>query len=158
MASTQPGRSPIWRWATALVLATWLGQAYVIWSPVYPPLVDLPDHMARHYLEARAMAGHELPAHYAIVYRVVPNLGGDLLVPLLLCVLDPLPAAKVFLTLSVWLYWLGPALFILRLGRYQPAALLAAMLWLPFVFSSQFFWGFLNYYSGFGLAFLVLTH
>jgi hypothetical protein len=142
----------------ALVLATWLAQAWVIWSPVYPPLVDLPDHMARHYLESRALAGHELPAGYAIVYRVLPNLGGDLVIPPLLCVLDPLPAAKVFLTLSVWLYWLGPALFILRLGDYRPAALFAALLWLPFALSSQFFWGFLNYYSGFGLTFLVLTH
>ena len=44
--------------------------------------------------------------------------------PPLLWVLDPLPAAKVFLTLSVWLYWLGPALFLLRLGQYRPAALL----------------------------------
>jgi hypothetical protein len=158
-ASTQPQRPLLyWRWGSALVLATWLAQACVIWSPVYPPLVDLPDHMARHYLEARAIAGHELPAGYTIAYRVLPNLGGDLVVPPLLCVLNPLPAAKVFLTLSVWLYWLGPALFILRLGQYRPAALLATVLWLPFVMSSQFFWGFLNYYSGFGLTFLVLTH
>ena len=64
----------------------------------------------------------------------------------------------MFLTLSVWLYWLGPALFILRLGQYRPSALIAALLWLPFAFSSQFFWGFLNYYSGVGLTFLVLTH
>ena len=146
-----------WRWGLALVFATLLAQAWVIVSPVYPPLFDLPNHMARHYLEARALAGHALPAGYSIDYRVLPNLGGDLVIPPLLLILDPLPAAKVFLILSVWLCWLGPALFVLRLGQYRLPALLAALLWLPFTFNYHFFWGFLNYYSGLGLSFLVLT-
>jgi hypothetical protein len=151
---------PHWlsRAAPGLVLLTWFAQAYMIWSANYPPLVDLPNHMARHYLEARALTGEELPAGYAIVYRVVPNLGGDLVVPLLMLVMAPMAAAKLFLTISACLYWLGPALFIARVGRFRPAALLAGMFWLPFAFSGQFFWGFINYYSGVGLAFLVLTH
>src|ERR1700683_3947652 len=105
-------RSPATAWqgrcAVGIVLLTWLAQACIIWTPTYPPLVDLPDHMARHYLEAQTLAGQPLPDGYAVVWGVLPNLGGDFLIPLLLLVMSPLTAAKGFLTLSVWLYWLGP--------------------------------------------------
>jgi hypothetical protein len=72
--------------------------------------------------------------------------------------LPPLTACKVFLTLSAFLFWAGPALFILRHGQWRPPALFAALLLLPWVLCSPFFWGFLNYYSGVGLCFLALTH
>ncbi|MCI0681476.1 MAG: hypothetical protein L0Y71_05175 [Gemmataceae bacterium] len=114
--------------------------------------------MARHVLEADGLAGRELPSFYAIDYRVLPNLGGDLVMPLLLLVLEPPAASKLFLTLAVLVYWLGPTLYILQANNFRPHALWAALLLLPWSFSSQFFWGFLNYYSGLGLAFLLLTH
>jgi hypothetical protein len=46
----------------------------------------------------------------------------------------------------------------LQLAGRTPAACVASLLLLPLSFSSAFFWGFLNFYSGFGLAFLVLCH
>jgi hypothetical protein len=152
-----PTRS-VWPWAT-LVLALGLAlPTYAIWSRPFAPLVDLPNHMARHLLEARALAGHELPAGYALELRPVPNLGGDLIVPALMLVFEPITACKVFLTLAVMLYWLGPAVFLWRHHGGATSALCAALLLLPFSFSSHFFWGFLNYYSGMGLAFLALAH
>jgi len=152
------GTNSEWRLAMAVVILGWCLQIFAIWSQAYPPLVDLPNHMARHYLEARQLAGKEVPAPYVIQYRILPNLGADLVLPLLMQVLPPLPACKVFLTLSVLLYWLGPALFIFQQAGRTPAAWIASLLLLPLSFSSAFFWGFLNFYSGFGLAFLVLCH
>jgi len=152
------GAGPVWRLALLLVLFGWSLQVYCIWSRRYVPLMDLPNHMARHYLESLKLAGRELPPFYEIEYRVMPNLGADLVIPLLMQIWSPLTAGKVFLTLCAFLYWLGPALFIWQQGCYQPQAVLASLLFLPLTFSSQFFWGFLNYYSGLGIAFLAITH
>lgn len=146
------------RLACLVVVLGWGLQTWAIWSQDYPPLVDLPNHMARHYLEARQLAGQEVPPPYVIQYRILPNLGADLVLPLLMQLLPPMPACKVFLTLSVLLYWLGPALFIFQQACSTPAAWVASLLLLPLSFSSAFFWGFLNFYSGFGLCFLVLCH
>src|SRR5262249_25295605 len=46
-----PSPKSAWRYALALVLLAWSVQLYAIWSRTYPPLVDYPNHMARHYLE-----------------------------------------------------------------------------------------------------------
>src|SRR5208282_342777 len=108
------------RYALLLVLLAWCLEAYALWSRPYVPLVDLPNHMARHYLEHLKLSGQPLPDGYEVAYDVLPNLGGDLVVPALMSVFDVPTAAKVFLTLSVFLYWLGPALFILSCGRFQP--------------------------------------
>jgi hypothetical protein len=89
---------------------------------------------------------------------LLPNLGADLVVPLLMGVFEPVLAAKIFLCLSAVLYWVGPALFIWQYGGYRILSFLPALLLLPLNFSSAFFWGFLNYYSAVGLAFLVLFH
>jgi hypothetical protein len=148
----------VWRWGLTLAGLAFLLQFIVIWSVHYPPQVDIPNHMARHYLESRYLFGEELPPYYEIDYRVLPNLGADLVVPFLLRFLEPLAACKLFLSLAAMLYWLGPAWFIWQQGEYQPSALLASLLLLPLNMSGTFFWGFLNYYSGLGLAFLALVH
>lgn len=157
--AAQPGAVGLtWRIALALVALTWGLELYAIWSHPYAPLIDLPNHMARHYLESVQLRGGDLPPFYAIQWRPVPNLGADFVTPVLMLFLSPAVACKVFLTLSVLLYWIGPAAFLMQcLGR-KPQALAASLLLLPWTFNGQFFWGFLNYYSGVGLAFLVLAH
>jgi hypothetical protein len=141
-----------------LVALTFAGQLVTLWRHPFVPLHDLPNHAARHYLEYLALSGQPLPAGYAIEFRILPNLGADLIVPPLMCLFPPLIACKVFLSLAVAIYWLGPALFILQQGGRRPEAFFAALLLLPWVFSQAFFWGFLNYYLGVGLLFLTLTH
>ena len=130
---------------------------YAIWSRTYVPLHDLPNHMVR-YTEYLKLSGRELPPFYEIEYRVLPNLGGDFVAPFLFLFFDPLMACKVFLTACVFLYWFGPYLFIWQQGGRGLGAFVASLFWLPWLLSNEFFWGFLNSYSGFGLAFLVLTH
>ena len=147
-----------WWVAFALVALTWGLELYALWAHPYAPLLDLPNHVARHYLESVWLRGGELPPFYAVEWRPLPNLGADFVIPVLMLVFRPEIACKLFLTLSVLLYWLGPAVFLMEcLGR-KPQALAASLLLLPWTFTGQFFWGFLNYYSAVGLAFLVLAH
>jgi hypothetical protein len=148
----------IWRWGLALVGLAFLFQFIVILSVHFPPQHDTPNHMARHFLEERYLFGGSLPPFYEIHYRVLPNLGADLVVPLLLRLFEPVTACKIFLCLAAMLYWFGPALFIWQHGDYRPSALLASLLLLPLNLSGTFFWGFLNYYSSIGLAFLAVVH
>ena len=147
-----------WWIACALVALTWGLELYALWSHPYVPLIDLPNHMARHYLESVWLRGGELPPFYAVEWRPLPNLGADFVIPVLMLAFRPEIACKVFLTLSVLLYWLGPALFLMECLDRKPQALAASLLLLPWTFTDQFFWGFLNYYSAVGLAFLVLAH
>jgi hypothetical protein len=131
---------------------------YALWAPAYVPLLDLPNHMARHYLEYRSLTGQQLPPGYTLQYQVLPNLGADLTLPLLLCIMPPVTACKLFLTLAVFLFWLGPALFVMQEAGSGRTALLAALLLLPLGLCNPLFCGFLNYYLGIGLAFLALAH
>jgi len=133
-------------------------QLAVIWSVTFPPQHDTPGHMARHFLEAQHLFGGELPPFYEVQYRLLPNLGADLVVPPLMAVIEPLLASKIFLSLAVVLYWLGPALFIWQYGGYKLSGLVSALLLLPLSFSNAFFWGFLNFYTSVGLAFVALFH
>lgn len=147
------------RWVCVALAALGLGlPLLIIGSVVYPPQFDTPNHLARHYLESLALRGSPLPPGYTVEYRLLPNLGADFVLPPLMLCLEPLTACRLFLMLAVVLYWAGPALFVLQAGEYRLPARVAALLLLPFVLSSAFFWGFLNYYSGVGLAFLVVVH
>jgi hypothetical protein len=144
----------------ALVLAAvgLAAQVALLWAWPYPPLLDLPNHAARHYLETLWLRGEHLPDFYTIRYQLLPNLGSDLTVPGLMLLLPPLTALKVFLSVSVLLYWAGPTLFVLRQAGPRAGAVVAALLLLPLNLNPFLFWGFLNFYSGLGLAFLALAH
>src|SRR5208337_1564067 len=146
------------RYLLALVVLDWVFQVALIRSQHYPPLVDLPNHIAQHALEYRWWSGAGLPAYYRLDYRLVPNMGSDLTITPMLAVLSPLVAAKVFLSFSVVLYSLGPILYIWTNAGRRAGAVCAGALILPLALNSAFFWGFIKYYSGVGLAFLVLTH
>ena len=147
-----------WRPGLLLLLVAGTLVVYAVWSRPYVPLIDWPNHMARHHLEAVRLGGAPLPPFYQIHYRVLPNLGGDLAVPPLILALGPWAGGNLFLTLAVVLFWLGPAVFLAECGTDRPRAFTAALLLLPWVLCNPFFWGFLNYYSGVGLGFLVLAH
>src|SRR5262249_10586711 len=73
----EPVTEPIkfWKYGLLLVAVAWSLQAFAIWSSPYPPLIDLPNHMARHYLEAIKLSGGDVGPYYDIEYRLLPNLG-----------------------------------------------------------------------------------
>lgn len=131
---------------------------FIIFSVKYPPLIDLPNHMARYVLEAQFLSGKEPPDYFQIQYQLMPNLGMDLIAPFLLMLMQPILAAKIILIFSILLFWLGATFYILQANAYKPHAFLSSLLLLPYILNYYFFMGFINYYSGLGLAFLVLVH
>jgi hypothetical protein len=130
----------------------------LLWAWPYPPILDWPNHMARHYLEARALGGTSLPSGYEVSYSLIPNLGADLIVPVLLQMFPLTVASRLFLTFNVLVCWLGFALFVGRQGARSGNAYGTSLLVLPWLLTGTFFSGFLNYTSGLGLAFLAFCN
>jgi len=138
----------------------------VVWAAILallaahntPPIIDWPNHMARHYLEYLWLAGKALPPYYEVHYHLMPNLGSDLVVPGLLLAFDTTTASKIFLVLAVFAYWAGPTAYILQYANGRPSAWAVCTLILPWLMAGTFFWGFMNFYSGVGLAFLAAAN
>lgn len=118
-----------------------------------PPLFDWPSHMARHYLESLAITGRPLPQFYAVHYAIMPNLGGDMVVPWLVMLLGPGIASQVFLILSVGLVWSGAAALIVQYAGRTTSAYMAALVVSLLLLSPSLFLGLMNSYSGLGVGF-----
>ncbi len=95
-----------------------------------------------------------LAAYYAIHWVLVPNLASELIVPLLAKLLAVESAAKLFLSVAIAMWVLGPAAIQRALfGRIGLAPLAGAF----FAYNANFTWGFFNYYFATGLCFLVFA-
>jgi hypothetical protein len=115
-----------------------------VFSTVLPPLFDYPNHLARFSL---LLTGGN--AFYDVRWAPLPNLAGDLVVPLLARLLPLDLAGKLFLVLS-FAPIAGGALWLNRLvtGGWR----LWPLLTVAFLYNRQFLWGFINYLFGLGLA------
>jgi hypothetical protein len=117
-----------------------------IFSTVLPPLFDYPNHLARFWL--LATGGNEF---YSVRWAPLPNLAGDLIVPVLARVMPLDLAGKLFLVLLFALI-LGGAVSLNRIatGSWRLWPLLAV----AFLYNREFLWGFINYLFGIGVALL----
>jgi len=131
--------------------------AYVaqVWVWPFPPLVDWPNHMARYHLESLALSGQSLPQGIELQYSIMPNLGGDLVVPLLLQAFPLTVASRLFLTFNLLACAIGYYLFVRMQSRQSAMSGATSLLVLPWILTSAYFFGFLNFTSGLGLSFLV---
>jgi len=111
------------------------------------PLFDYPNHLARMHVLADRSA--ELERYYAVVWRPLPDLAMDLLVPPLAAVMPLAWAAKLFV-LATLLLLAGGAAFLQRVlwGSWSAWSCLAFLL----LYSRTLLWGFLNYLFGVGLG------
>ena len=108
-----------------------------LFSTVLPPLFDYPNHLARFAI--LAAGGNEF---YEVRWAPLPNLAGDLIVPLLARAMPLEIAAKLFVILIFALILAGVAWLnriIAGIWRFWP--LLAA----AFLYNLQLRWGFLNF-------------
>lgn len=131
----------------ALVLLT----AVPLLLPQVPPLVDLPGHMGRYRVQLDLAESEALQRFYNFEWRLIGNLGLDLLV---------IPLEKLFgLELAVKLAVLSippltaaGLLLIARVvhGALPPTAALAV----PFAYSFPFHFGFVNFCLAMALALL----
>jgi hypothetical protein len=115
-----------------------------VFSTSLPPLVDYPNHLARFWL--LATGGNSF---YAVHWAPVPNLAGDLIVPVLARMMPLDLAGKLFLV-AIFALTVGGAVWLNRTatGDWRLWPLLTA----AFLYNRTFLWGFINYLFGLGIA------
>ena len=126
---------------TALIAAVLI---LPLWIAAQPAMPDYPAHLASFYL-----IGGGASAYYHVHWAALPNLASEFLVPLLAPLFGLDVAAKIFLSLGVAMWVMGPAFLHRALyGKFGIAPLSGAL----FAFNANFTWGFLNYYFAAGLS------
>jgi hypothetical protein len=141
--------------ARLLVPATALLFAIVI-TPVLltklPAFCDYTNHLARMYI----MSGQDslLEKFYRIHWRVIPNLGIDLIIPSLAKAFGIFAAGKVFIVLYTLLLIAGPHAIYLALYRKASIGPLACV---PFIYNYVSVYGLLNYEFSIGLALFAIA-
>jgi len=146
-----PGASRIFA-AVAAILLCGLTLA-PLFCVAIPALVDYPNHLARMSILVDGGLG-EVASNYLVHWRFVPNLGIDLVVPVLAQAMPLETAGRVFIALTMLSLVAGT----LALHR----ALRGGSIWWPlasvlFLYNAALFWGFLNCLLGIGLYLLVFA-
>jgi hypothetical protein len=113
------------------------------------PLFDYPNHLARMHILAALPESAALQRYYEILWRPLPNLAMDLLVPPATRLMPLLWAGKGFVLLT-FLLLAGGASVLHRTvcGTWSAWSCLAFLL----LYNRMLLWGFLNYLFGLGLA------
>jgi hypothetical protein len=115
----------------------------------YAPLDDFPNHLARDFIIASRGANPILAKFYTVDWRLIPNVGMDLIVPWLAKIVGIYVAGKIFVVLSLALIRTGVhAVHRAAFGRFSVGPLLAFL----FVYNRMFQLGLTNYFLGVGLA------
>ncbi len=137
-------------YAIALVLLTALP---LIW-PDIPPLVDVPGHMGRYRVQLELAQSEALRNFYNFEWRLIGNLGVDLLVVPLEPLLGLENAVKL-VVLAIPPLTAAGLLLVARVvhGRLPPTAALA----LPMAYCFPFHFGFANYCLALALALLAFA-
>jgi hypothetical protein len=136
-------------WTGLALVAAALMLAAPLWWVRAPAMPDYPAHLASFHLIADG--GN---AFYSLKWCLVPNLAAEVLVPLLGHLTGMAIAAKLFMTVAVFLWVLGPgAIHRALYGRTGLAPLLGAF----FAYNANFMWGFFNYYFAAGLSFALFA-
>jgi hypothetical protein len=120
-----------------------------LWCVASPPMPDYPAHLADFYL-----IGGGAARYYRVAWTFLPNLAGEAIVPPLAKLTNLEIATKLFLTVTVGFWVLGPAVIQRALiGRFGIGGVLAA----AFTYNATFMWGFFNFAFATGLSFIVLA-
>ena len=115
---------------------------------------DYPAHIAGFYLIAAKAQAQSLSSFYDIHWVLVPNLASEAIVPVMARVMALETATKLFLSIAVAMWVLGPAAIQRALlGRTNAAPLAGAF----FAYNANFTWGFFNYYFAAGLCFVLFA-
>ncbi len=125
----------------------------LIW-PTIPPLTDLPGHIGRFAVQLDLATSPELQRFYGFEWRLIGNLGLDLLVELFAPIFGLELAVKLIVLALPALGAAGLLLVARELhGRVPPLALFA----LPLVLGHPFTFGFVNFSFSMALALLAFA-
>lgn len=126
-----------WFWA-ALCLLSMLPLLY----PAVPPLTDVPGHMGRYEVQLHLAQSPGLLRWYSFEWRLIPNLGVDLLVQLIGPWLGVELATKLVILMIPLLLTAGYVLVARQIHGYVPPTALFA---LPLVWCYPIHFGFINF-------------
>ena len=139
--------------AVAYLLLGALTLSPLLWAHI-PPLVDYPVHLARMSVLLHDGDGSAIATNYVAHWHLLPNLGMDLVVPVLAQLMPLELAGKLFVALSMSLSVIGTATLHRalygRVGLWPLCALLS-------VYNVILWYGFLNYLFGLGIALLAFS-
>jgi hypothetical protein len=122
--------------------------------PPVLPLADIGGHLGRYAIQLDGGRDPQLAQWYSFNWRLLPNLGADLLVEVLGPLMGLEPAVRAIVMLAVFLQALGMLATSRALyGRVTPFAIFA----LPFVYAHSTLYGFLNYTLALGLLWCSLA-
>lgn len=120
-----------------------------LWPGEMLPLLDYPNHLARMYLLAHLAEQPGLQQFYEVVWRPLPNLAMDAVVPWLARLVPLALAGKLFVLATFFLIAGGVAVLQRCLfGVWSVWSCLAFLL----LYNRLLLWGFLGYLFGAGLA------
>lgn len=148
-AAATPGAPLRTRWLAVLLM---LVMAVPLLWPAIPPLADMPGHIGRYRIALGDSA--TLARFYSYDWRIVPNLGVDLLVHPLARIIGVEAAAKL-VTLAIPVIGTAGMIALVRVvhGRISAGLLFA----LPLLYGWPFQLGFVNYCLGMALALCALA-
>ncbi len=125
----------------------------LVW-PTIPPLTDLPGHLGRFAVQLDLATSPELQRFYGFEWRLIGNLGLDLLVELFAPIFGLELAVKLIVFAIATLGAAGLLLVAREIhGRVPPHALFA----LPLVLGHPFTFGFVNFSLSMALALLAFA-
>jgi hypothetical protein len=106
-----------------------------------PPLVDYPNHLARMWILAHAAEIPDLARNYAVHWRILPDLGMDLVISAFSVVMPVEQAGRVFIALTI-LSLVGGTVTLHRAlhGRFKIWPIWSVL----FIYNAALFWGFLS--------------
>ena len=120
----------------------------------HPRMVDLPNHLARHFIGGAIAGSEALQSYYDFSWRLIPNLAGDALHVPLSWFLTSYDAGRVTLGLSIALWLAAPvALHRVLWGRTSLWPLFAALV----IYNANLAWGFENYVLASALSVLLFA-
>jgi hypothetical protein len=142
-----------WEQKWVLVALVLCAAIPLLW-PTIPPLVDLPGHMGRYKVQIDGATTPSLSEFYNFKWRLIGNLGVDLLV---------MPMAKIFglelavklIVMSIPMLTFAGMIWIAREvhGRVPPTVMFA----LPLAYGHPFIFGFVNFSLAMALALLAFA-
>lgn len=142
-----------WESGWFLTTVVLLSAVPLIW-PETPPLVDAPGHIGRYRVQLDLHSSTDLQQFFEFKWRLIGNLGVDLLIIPLAPLLGLEPSVKFIvafippLTIS-GIFWTAREVH----GRIPPTALFAA----PFAYGYPFNFGFINFAMSMALALLAFA-
>ena len=119
-----------------------------------PPIVDYPNHLARMWILVNHSVIPEIAHNYAIHWRILPDMGMDLIVPVLAKFMSVVTAGRVFVGLAM----LTPVVGTVVLYRVLHGRFAIWPIWsVLFVYNTVLFFGFVDCLFSCGLYMLVFS-